>query len=223
MTFDVRNAMFLDGAVIAGSGRLRGNAPNPSVIAGVSWNPSDKSADMVLSGGNLVATTTTHRVQMVRGTTAHSTGKFYLEYAAVSSPAFGVGQQWYAGFANATEGLSLTLGGSLNSVADIESSVGAVWQNAVPLQVIDHIASGNVRGVAIDLDASKIWVRKAPSGNWNNSGSANPATGAGGITFTTLGTTYAAFGGIVPGLVCTVNFGATAYVGTAPSGFGNWT
>jgi hypothetical protein len=37
-------------------------------------------------------------------------------------------------------------------------------------------------GVAVDFTHGLIWFRIAPSGNWNGSGTADPATNTGGIT-----------------------------------------
>jgi hypothetical protein len=77
--------------------------------------------------------------------------------------------------------------------------------------------------VAVDLDAKLIWFRRN-NGNWNNSGTANPATGVGGISFD-LGTgqlLHPAFDIVFSSGVTGSNFGATSYARGVPSGFGNW-
>jgi hypothetical protein len=85
---------------------------------------------------------------------------------------------------------------------------------------------GDVVGVALDVGGRLFWFRPqtgATAGLWNGSAANNPATGVGGLNVSALtGSLYAAFGGI-SGESMTVNFGATGYAGTAPSGFGNVT
>jgi hypothetical protein len=88
-------------------------------------------------------------------------------------------------------------------------------------------ANGTTVGVALDLNNRKVWFRKAPSGDWNNNSTHNPATGVGGITIPT-GTMvpFVTFGGAggAAGNVMTANFGASAFVGAVPSGFAaGWT
>jgi hypothetical protein len=89
---------------------------------------------------------------------------------------------------------------------------GAVW------------TTGTVIDEAVDLVNNRVWYR-AGGGNWNGSGTANPATNTGGIDISTLnpGPYFAANSlGTTVGETYTVNFGATAYSFAAPSGFGNW-
>ena len=83
-------------------------------------------------------------------------------------------------------------------------------------------ANGNILGVAVDLDAKLIWYRVAPSGNWNGSGTANPATGTGGHNIAALSLPlypYMGFAGSAVGQVITANFGASTFSGLVPSGF----
>jgi len=82
---------------------------------------------------------------------------------------------------------------------------------------------GNVICVAIDLTAQTIWMR-VNGGNWNLSGTADPATGVGGVSFAGInaGPYFPAISSSDNGSIATANFGATAYAQTAPSGFGNW-
>jgi hypothetical protein len=65
---------------------------------------------------------------------------------------------------------------------------------------------------------------RVDAGNWNNSGTANPAIGAGGISISSLnaGPYFAAISQHDTTEVSTANFGATAYAETVPAGFGNW-
>ena len=99
---------------------------------------------------------------------------------------------------------------------------GNIWANGNSGVSLGARSAGNVIGIAADLDNHKIWFRVAPSGNWNNSGTANPATNTGGITITTnTMVPFGIFGGTggVANNVLTANFGASAFTGTVPSGF----
>jgi hypothetical protein len=78
--------------------------------------------------------------------------------------------------------------------------------------------------MAIDLVNSKGWFR-INGGNWDGSGTDNPATNTGGINIATLFPTNAAYA-----LFCannnaagvTANFGTSAFSFTVPSGFSAW-
>ena len=94
--------------------------------------------------------------------------------------------------------------------------------NATNLNSGVALPAGTVVGIAVDFTNHLIWFRMAPSGNWNGSGTANPATGVGGITFSTGAMVpFVTFGGSggAAGNVITANFGASSFTGTVPSGF----
>lgn len=82
------------------------------------------------------------------------------------------------------------------------------------------IAVAAVIGVAVDFAAKLIWYRIAPAGNWNGSGTANPATATGGLNITSIATgpLYALFSGGTSDKI-TSNFGDSAFSGAVPSGF----
>jgi hypothetical protein len=79
-------------------------------------------------------------------------------------------------------------------------------------------------GFACNPQTGFIWMRVGPTGLWNNSSTANPATGVGGIAIPApLSVTNP---GIVvsgtlfqPGNTVTGNFTQASFVGTAPTGF----
>ena len=48
------------------------------------WNPSDKDASVTLSGGNLVASSTSASWAAVRSTISKSSGKWYWEYTVTA-------------------------------------------------------------------------------------------------------------------------------------------
>lgn len=178
------------------------------------WNPSDKSS-ITLTGGDLTATATSQgAVRSISGKTA---GKYYFEITVST---------WAS--ASTTLGMALSsyspLGipvGSANSVGfGRGGSISINGSSAPGLPTLGSRTSGDIIGIAIDKSAQLIWFRVAPSGNWNGSGTANPATGTGGIDTSALsGALYACFAGFQVNEVATANFGASAFSGTVPSGF----
>lgn len=178
------------------------------------WSPTDKLA-VTLTGSNLIATTTAGTNNGVRGTSGHSSGKYYFELTANTWTT--INDQ--VGLATATAAFNTA---TTTTGKAFVNGGGAVWVNAVSVGVgLGTISSGMVVGIAVDLSAHLIWFRVAPAGNWNASGTANPATGVGGISISALaGTLYPTFGGgSATGQVGTANFGASAFTGTPPSGF----
>jgi hypothetical protein len=82
-------------------------------------------------------------------------------------------------------------------------------------------SNGDVIGIAVDLDNRMIWFKKVSGtpGNWNNSGTANPATNVGGITVPAGLMVPFNVHGATAGSILTANFGASGFTGTVPSGF----
>jgi hypothetical protein len=99
---------------------------------------------------------------------------------------------------------------------------GAVQINGVTLATIATWAQGNRIDVALDPNNHFIWFRVA-GGNWNNNVANDPATGVGGIdystAFTSLGTLAAAIFASVTGNVWTMVFSSASFAGVPPTGF----
>lgn len=196
-------------------------------IGATTWNPGDKSAAMVLSNGNLTATDTiTERSDSVRATTAQTTGKRYFEITATTSST-----DWSAGLANSS--FPLTTSGGLGSEGN-----GIGFYNVSPTQYIYYNgtalstgttagATGDVIYYAVDLTNHLEWVSspvmRAASTPWNSLaiGSANPATGVGGIPFAGLTCPcFPVFNDEEAG-AATINAGGP-FTGTVPTGFTAW-
>lgn len=180
----------------------------------MTWNPSDLT-NITLSGGNLTAATTASGGG-VRTIGAVTTSKWYWEYTCTT---------WSAsvsvGVANASATLSsVALSGS--NACWVSGSGSTTLNGSNPGVSFGTITSGSVVCVALDLVNNTIWFRVGAAGNWNASGTANPATNTGGMSVAAFVST-----GLF-GLLCdtgqagnsvTANFGASAFTGAAPSGF----
>lgn len=180
-------------------------------MATTQWNPADKAASTVLSNGNLTAMATTSS-SGGRAVDGYTTGKYYVEYTnswSSGSDSVGIATST-AGFNAVPIGqCSVLYSGSINlDGSNTGSTVGG------------GVAPSGTIGMAVDISNKLIWFRGAPSGNWNGSGTANPATGTGGISISTLtGTLFPWFSIAFNGDTITANFGATAFSGAVPGGF----
>lgn len=188
--------------------------------AAMTWDPAAVASNVTLSNGNLTITFASANSNTQTHATGggHSTGKYY--YEALLS-AIGGTDPISVGVAQATASLSSYCGNTGSAGLFVKSAVPVV--NGVTQTALVAAAAGNTLCIATDLDNSRIWFR-LNAGNWNNNGSADPATNVGGINISTI-----TGGLILPAASInagpsnlTANFGTTAYAQTPPSGFGNW-
>jgi hypothetical protein len=181
-------------------------------MAATTLDPGYKSTGMALSGSNLVGTSS---AQAGAGSTRTITGKSYFEAVITTlagTPSVGLANQSNANYFNST-----LLGADTHSLA--YRSSGAVVVNAATLATIATFVQGDRIDCAVDVGSRLIWFR-VNGGNWNNNAANNPATGVGGIDFSTMNiaTCRAAIGASITGTVWTTKFTAP-FTGAAPSGF----
>jgi hypothetical protein len=162
------------------------NPPKASSGAADTWDPSNKGASITLSGGNLTATQTANNGTnfSVRSIVSHSTGKYYFEQAWVYSSGSSVVAGWGTSSATvASSGYQIGVSDN-NSIGTALN--GSVYYRGAILTSIQGMTSGNTMGFAIDIGNQLLWtmpnVNVSCLGNWNNSGTANPATGTGGVS-----------------------------------------
>jgi hypothetical protein len=206
-----------------GTGRALFKAPAAVVAGGPSATfDSANKFQITLSNGDLtmVNSVGAGNFGMARGTASHATGKYYLEFLVDAYD----GNQLGIGVCNSSQVIGASvLANSANAVITI--GAGSVFSNSSDLGLFAGaaIANGNFICMAIDLDAELGWWRVG-SGNWNNNGSANPATGAGGydISGVVSGSVFPIAESQSSGSSGTLNAGGSAYNQTPPSGFGNW-
>lgn len=181
-------------------------------LVGTTWNPADKSASCTLSGGNLTAVfSSTGGYDMVRSVFGASSGKWYWEItanAALSDNRLGFG------VVKATESLTSYLGSGPGGYGYIYA--GNLYNNASVIGTAPSFVGGAVVGVALDLDAGKLWF--LCNGTWI---SGDPAAGTSPSFSGLAGTFFAAVDDGSSGGVSnsTANFGATAFVYGVPAGF----
>lgn len=186
-------------------------------MANTTWNPADKTADCILSNGNLTARSNQFGSQAARSVYGVATGKYYWECLFVDNfnNACGI-----AALSTALTGTGTT--GALG--AAYVNSPGTCLVNNVGVATIPVIHAGESACIALDLNARLIWFRWTGAGQWNGSGTANPATGTGGLALTFVGAGVAAYAlytssSATPNGMITANFGDGAFVGVVPSGF----
>jgi len=196
-----------------------------AAAAPTTWDAATATA-VTLSGGNLVATNTgtTSADQGVRvaSSSGKTSGKYYFEITTTVS---GTGGNIAVGICTTTStypSLGNLAAAAVVGNTSIRNS-GNLWANGTNtgITIGTYSAVGQVVSVAVDLDNLRIWFRRGAN-NWNNSGTANPATNTGGIVIP-AGTMVPVciFGGSAgaAGNAFTANFGASAFAGTVPSGF----
>ena len=151
---------------------------------------------------------------------AQTIGKYYFEVTAVAFHGNGNG----CGIALPTV-TSANIGSSQNITGVFTGGTVASNNANVSGANLGAATAGDVYCIAVDLTARLGWLCRN-GGNWNNSGTANPATGTGGLTLQAASAfapiVFFGGGSQVVGDAFTANFGATAYAQTPPSGFGNW-
>ena len=192
------------------SGSVRGNY--------ATLNPLIKASGITLSRGNLsVSSNSNHNC--VAATMGIRTGKWYWEMtrgSGTSHPGFGV-KLAEIGSSTITTNFNGNPGFSIRG-NEARYWDGTEYNGGLMAGVLQD--EGETLGFAFDCDAGKIWARKA-DGTWANSG--NPAAGSGSVGtdfHNDVGNSY-----WLPVLKAydgsghTINFGATPFKYTAPTGF----
>jgi hypothetical protein len=186
-------------------------------MANTTWNPSDKSAALTLTGGNLIATGGLG-INSVRAIDKQITGKFYWECAFTTSTSLNTGVGvWSPSVPQGSQFATVTPG-----MCGLPRSGGVLIDGGASSFSFGTIAVGTVVCIAFDAGSRLIWFRLGAAGNWNNSASANPTTGVGGVSTPNLGVAIPAYPAMVSGISgdqVTANFGDSAFTGTVPSGF----
>lgn len=160
--------------------------------------------------GGVTATSSTSSITGAASADYASGGKLYFECVATT-----VATNDAVGLINSS-GVLTTAANGTGKLSWLPA--GTVEASGTSIGTAAAYASTNLLCIAVDLGARLFWGRVGAAGNWNNSATANPATGSGGFSF--------ALGPLAPfvlfdttGHTVTFNFGSTAFTGSVPSGF----
>lgn len=191
----------------------------------VTWNSSDKSTYITLSGSDLVVESTSSTYPgTTRCTQSHATGKWYFEvvvsWSGSYKPRVGVATSLATLDHTATsQGLGTDQYGWAYGCSGAKYNNGGIGGYS-------SLSSGDVVAVAADLDAGDIWFGYVASGTnyWFGTG-ANPVTGAVPAFSNLSGSTVFAACSICDSgasSTATARFKAEDFSGTIPSGFSAW-
>lgn len=192
----------------------------------IGFDPSTV-VNVTLSGSNLTGTNSaTTNPSGCKGLAADakSTGLLYWEMHGLSSAG---GSQMSIGLnvQSSTMANQVSTGGGGGGIGLYQGGGGSVFVSGGNTGVtVGTIIATDVIGIAVDMTHSKVWFKNiTQAGNWNGSGTANPATNTGGIaiTATPLVPFFGWGGGGSTGQAMTANF-AGPFLGTLPSGFTAW-
>lgn len=174
------------------------------------WNPSDKSGGITLSNGDLTAKSTSNGHACARTISSKSLGKWYWE---ITSDYDSGGLGAAVGIGVAGSSLSSAVG---SGVSDYAYRSGGKKGNSGSWEAYgDPWTTGDIIGIALDLDAGKIWFSK--NGVWQASG--NPANGTGEAFSGISDTMFGMFSLYYIDEQLTANFGDSAFTYSVPSGF----
>src|ERR1019366_6052823 len=186
-------------------------------MTATTWNPSDKSNAVVLSNGNLTATSDGSAGQGVRGTNSHSSGKYYFEVTISSDNG---GGNIFVAIASAAWVLNTFPGIADANSSGYASQSARIYANSGGTAIVaTGYTTGAVISVAVDITNNLVYF--ALNGVWQNS--AVPSSGANGVDYITTAAVYPAaeFNVTEIGAV-TLNTGASAFSYAVPSGFSSW-
>ena len=182
------------------------------------WNPSETDAGLSLSNGNLTYSRNTASGK-TRALQGHRAGKKYFEIhvdqATSTGSAFGLSK----GGADLT-----TLEAGQRGVLLFTGS-GSLYVNGATKTGPGLPVTGSTVRFAVDFSNLQVWIN-INGGNWNGSGTADPATNTGGYDLSAfIGSAVPLFPVAIAwasGNAGTANFGASAFSYAMPSGFTAW-
>lgn len=185
-----------------------------TLVSYTTLNPSDKSAGVVLSGGDLIATSSYTSAGAVRSVQS-ITGKKYFEGVFTAAPSGGA--TIAIGVAKSTATITGPVGySSSDGWMYWGANPGAGCRSGGVTAFADSSVQGDRFGFACDQAAGKLWIRKN-NGAWFGGG--DPASGT-SPTFSGLtGTLMACACPWAGSHVIMMAFDPATWVDSAPSGF----
>jgi len=178
----------------------------------VTWNPSDKSSLITLSYGNLRTTHTgSNSWGGVRATSSKIAGKWYWEVEVnIDKPSTGI----RIGIGTSSADLSKGVGDDVNGYG-YGGHDGKKYHDDVGVAYGNSYTTGDIIGIALDLNAGKIWWAK--NNVWQASG--DPAAGTNEAYNSISGTFFPMQSTAVYEDVLTAKFNIIDQTYSPPSGF----
>lgn len=173
-----------------------------SVVATTTFDPLKKGTSITLSPDKLTATNSVGSNSSVLSIASASSGLkcFQAVYSLAVTP-----NRVLIGIGNASTLLNSFLGNSSDSFG--WAGDGTLF----PAGMVQSFAQGDTLSIEADTAHKTIFFR-TNSGNWNNSGTANPETNTGGVDYSAVtGAIFAAAGTFQDATVVTANFGGSIY------------
>lgn len=187
-------------------------------MTNTTWNPSDKTASVSLTGGNLTASVSATGNVGVRATDRQTTGKYYFEFTVTTTSS-----SCAVGIAKGDVTLPLNASGLVGESTLVMSNIGSATlyvEGITKVGALGSTPAGTVICVALDLDSRYVFFRIGAAGNWNGSAAVNPATNpSSGFAIPGVTAFYPYAGFSNNGQSVVANFGDSAFTGTVPSGF----
>lgn len=199
-------------------------------------DPSSASSGLSFSDANNTAETTSlpQMYALARSTNDRASGKYYMEMLDFAGA--GSAGKVALGLVNSSmdlTGASEWLGRDTNGVGWQNGSAASIWLNGSSLGTsgvsVNGFTSGSTVAMAVDLDNHNVWFKNLTDDGgtleWNDSGSADPASNIGGFSLTGLSPDsplFVCIGLYAASDIVQVNFGATSFHSTPPSGFSPW-
>jgi hypothetical protein len=205
------------GSVYGPYSNVVSKAISPPVVT-TTLDPTIGTPSTTFSNGNLTVTGTAGSgANTAKSIASHTAGKYYCEFTCGTITNTGVGLTTLARTVNDYMG---------NNGCPAVANWSGGWTGGTGgTSTAQVLVTGHQYAMAIDLDNNSYWMKDLTlGGNWNNNVGANPATNALGYTHNLLAAATVLVG-VNPGATgdsVTFNFGATAYTGVVPSGYGNW-
>jgi hypothetical protein len=195
-------------------------------MVNTTWSATDKTANLTLTGGNLIATSSSAGTNQVRAAHCQYLGKFYWECTFNTVAGTNSGPALYSALSLSSIATGFAVGAATGTCGFTKGGVVYLDGSATGTDV-GALVNGSLACIAVDLTARLAWFRIGAAGLWNNSASGDPATGTVGISILSLGNGIPVYPAVcLAGLneQATAKFGDTAFTGTVPSGFtAGWT
>lgn len=190
---------------------------------GAAFDSATKGANVTLSNSDYTATKSSTGISGAKTAYGKKTGKYYFEAVLTNrvSPSGGVAIVNEVGLSRVDfgyEGYCVPAFGA--GVFLNQSAAGDMWVDRSNIAALGTPSNGDVYGFAVDLTSGLVWIRRN-TGNWNNNGSADPATGVSGSSLGDLAgyslTPVATFYDALEATTLVTTPGSLTY--SAPSGF----